>query len=78
MLPTEAAMSVEADLVALEGSEAHAAGRPKDFEFCRALVRHNLITADVVRLRAPTIDPRVDAGELATRVERLLDSTDAT
>jgi hypothetical protein len=49
-----------------------AAGRPKDFEFCRALVRARLITPDIVRTRTPTIDPRVDANELIDRVERLL------
>ena len=35
-----------------------AARRAKDFEFCRALVRAKLITPDIVRARAPTIDPR--------------------
>ena len=49
-----------------------AAGRPKDFEFCRAVVRAKPITRDIVRSRTSTIDPRIDADELATRVERLL------
>lgn len=49
-----------------------AAGRPKDFEFCRALVRARLITADTVRSRASAIDPRIDSKELSARVERLL------
>jgi len=49
-----------------------AAGRPKDFEFCRALVRAHLISPHVVRERATTIDARADSGELVERVERLL------
>jgi len=49
-----------------------AAGRPKDFDFCRALVRAKLITSDIVRSRTSTIDPRIDANQLETRVERLL------
>ena len=52
-----------------------AAGRPKDFEFCRAIAKAKLITADVVRSRTSTIDPRIDADELAARVERLLGET---
>jgi hypothetical protein len=53
-------------------------GRPKDIEFCRALVRAKLIDADVVRSRAPTIDSGVDVDELTTtRVERLLNSADS-
>lgn len=55
-----------------------AAGRPKDFEFCRALVREKLITANVVRTRTPTIGPRVEAAELSVRVERLLGEADST
>lgn len=55
-----------------------AAGRPKDFEFCRALVRAKLITAAIVRSRTSTIDKRIDADELATRVERLLTSDNPT
>ncbi len=54
------------------------ASRPKDFEFCRALVRAQLISPDIVRTRAPTIDPRADPIELAARVERLLGTTDQT
>ncbi len=54
-----------------------AAGRPKDFEFCRALVRAQLITAEVVRSRTPTIDPRIDAADLGARVERLLGEHDS-
>jgi len=54
-----------------------AAGRPKDFEFCRALVRAKLITADIVRSRKATIDPRVDSEALSVRVERLLGDTDS-
>ena len=52
-----------------------AAGRPKDFEFCRALVSADLISTAVVRGRCATIDPRVDADVLAVRVERLLKAT---
>jgi hypothetical protein len=55
-----------------------AAGRPKDFEFCRALVRARLIPADIVRSRTPTIDKRIDADELAARVERLLANNKST
>lgn len=54
-----------------------AAGRAKDFEFCRALVRAKLITADIVKSRTSTIDPRIDAAELAARVERLLGEPDS-
>jgi hypothetical protein len=36
-----------------------------------------LIAADVVRSRAPTIDPGVDVDELTSRVERLLNSADS-
>ena len=54
------------------------AGRPKDFEFCRALVQARLITPDIVRARAPTIDPRSDPAELAARVERLLGNNGPT
>lgn len=49
-----------------------AAGRPKDFEFCRALVRAQLISPHIIRERATTIDARADAAELVERVERLL------
>lgn len=55
-----------------------AAGRPKDFEFCRALVRAKLITPGTVRARAPTIDARADVGDLVVRVERLLRNVDPT
>ncbi len=36
-----------------------------------------LITAEVVRSRTPTIDPRIDAADLGARVERLLGEHDS-
>ena len=70
-LPPEASRSVEVDVAALrddpDGAKAEwiskaIAGRPKDIDFCAALVKRRLVGADVLRARltkVKDIDKRV-------------------
>jgi len=52
-----------------------AAGRAKDFEFCRALAKARLVTPEVLRQRALTLDGPLDDSAFLKRVDQVLDST---
>ena len=52
-----------------------AAGRAKDFEFCRALAKAHLVTPGILRQRAPTVDGPLDNSAFLERVDQILRST---
>jgi hypothetical protein len=52
-----------------------AAGRAKDFEFCRALARERLVAPTILRQRAPTVRGRDGDSALLQLVDQILDST---
>lgn len=65
-LPVEALRSVEVDVAAMVLKAI--AGRPKDIEFCRALVERGLVDGDRLRDRlahVDALDTRIQAAVLA-------------
>lgn len=53
-----------------------AAGRAKDFEFCRALAKARLITPTILRQRASTVNGPLSDPAFLERVDQLLGSTE--
>jgi hypothetical protein len=53
-----------------------AAGRAKDFEFCRALAKARLVSPRILRQRAPTVDGPWSDSAFLERVDQVLGSVE--